>query len=124
MDVDYVTYTVSVVTGQDKKAGTDANVTIQLFGELGSSPVKKLNKSLVKGDKFESGRTDVFELAKMVDLGESESGTSCCVSFCSQKERKESKTRAEEVVLFLLGRSFNHVRASGVVARSVSTMPD
>ena len=64
-----VQYTVSVVTGTVKGAGTDANVSIIVYGSNGDSGERKLDKSKTHFDKFERGQTDVFDITA-VDLGE------------------------------------------------------
>lgn len=59
-------YQVSVVTSNSKDAGTDANVTLNLFGEFGDSSARALEQKW--RDLFEKGRTDNFEL-EILDLG-------------------------------------------------------
>ena len=46
-------YKVTVYTGTESKAGTDANVRIILFGDLGISGEKILNDKME--DNFENG---------------------------------------------------------------------
>ncbi len=46
-------YVVDVYTGDKLRAGTNANVFLQMFGELGDSGEKKLIKSETHLDKFE-----------------------------------------------------------------------
>ena len=48
-------YEVFVHTGSVSGAGTDANVYIHLFGELGDSGERKLASSSTHTDKFEKG---------------------------------------------------------------------
>ena len=57
---------VSVVTGNIKGAGTDANVSCILYGEFGDSGERKLEKSKTHMNKFEKGQTDIFEISGMV----------------------------------------------------------
>lgn len=46
-------YVVDVYTGDQLRAGTNANVFIQMFGDKGDSGEKKLIKSETHVDKFE-----------------------------------------------------------------------
>jgi hypothetical protein len=46
-------YVVEVFTGDVKYAGTNADVFLTMFGELGDSGEKKLIKSETHTDKFE-----------------------------------------------------------------------
>ena len=48
------TYTVTVVTGSDKGASTDANISITIYGDNGDSGVKQLAKSSTNKNKFET----------------------------------------------------------------------
>lgn len=56
------TYEVSVVTGDVRGAGTDANVFIVLFGEDGDTGKVPLKTSRTSKNKFERGQTDVFTI--------------------------------------------------------------
>ena len=49
------TYTVSVRTGDMYGGGTDANVFLTLYGDLGDTGERKLRKSDTNGNKFERG---------------------------------------------------------------------
>uniref|UniRef100_A0A8C2K356 Lipoxygenase homology domains 1a n=1 Tax=Cyprinus carpio TaxID=7962 RepID=A0A8C2K356_CYPCA len=62
------TYTVAVTTGDVYGAGTDANVFITLYGDMGDAGERKLNKS-ENSNKFERGSVDTFTL-EAVDLGQ------------------------------------------------------
>ncbi|XP_050949579.1 lipoxygenase homology domain-containing protein 1 isoform X3 [Labeo rohita] len=62
------TYTVTVTTGEVYKAGTDANVFITLYGDMGDTGERKLSKS-ENSNKFERGSVDTFTL-EAVDLGQ------------------------------------------------------
>ncbi|MEX2285083.1 MAG: PLAT/LH2 domain-containing protein [Gemmatimonadota bacterium] len=53
-----ISYRVTVRTGDDLDAGTDANITIRLVGSKGSTNEVRLN-GLVSGNAFERGATDV-----------------------------------------------------------------
>jgi lipoxygenase homology domain-containing protein 1 len=62
------TYQVIVYTGKAKSAGTDANVSMILYGTLGDTGVRPLKK---KGrNLFESGQVDDFTI-ECLDLGKS-----------------------------------------------------
>ncbi|XP_067279249.1 lipoxygenase homology domain-containing protein 1-like isoform X2 [Pseudorasbora parva] len=62
------TYTVTVTTGDVYGAGTDANVFITLYGDMGDTGERKLSKS-ENSNKFERGSVDTFTL-EAVDLGQ------------------------------------------------------
>jgi len=64
-----VQYTVEVHTGDVKYAGTDANVTIQIFGGAGDTGTRQLQNKW-KND-FERGHVDIFAV-EAADLGELE----------------------------------------------------
>jgi len=59
-------YKVTVITGDRRGAGTDANVYIYIFGDKGDSGQKFLDKP---GNCFERAQTDEFGL-ELFDLGE------------------------------------------------------
>jgi lipoxygenase homology domain-containing protein 1 len=61
-----VVYEVKVVTGDRRGAGTDANVSIMLYGENGNSERPKVLQS--SSSNFERGATDVFGVDSK-DLG-------------------------------------------------------
>jgi len=63
-----ITYKIEVLTGDRSGAGTDANVTIQLFGENGASGYHSLDNSQ---NNFERNKTDVFGI-QVADLGKLE----------------------------------------------------
>uniref|UniRef100_A0A3Q3MN87 Lipoxygenase homology domains 1b n=1 Tax=Mastacembelus armatus TaxID=205130 RepID=A0A3Q3MN87_9TELE len=63
------TYKVSVRTGDMYKAGTDANVFITIYGDLGDTGERKLAKSENNKNKFERGEVDKFSM-EAVDLGQ------------------------------------------------------
>ncbi|XP_041436582.1 lipoxygenase homology domain-containing protein 1 [Xenopus laevis] len=62
------TYSISVFTGDNYGAGTDANVFIIVYGDLGDTGERKLSKSETNSNKFERGQVDKFEI-EAVDLG-------------------------------------------------------
>ncbi|KAK7896482.1 hypothetical protein WMY93_021807 [Mugilogobius chulae] len=49
------TYTVSVITGDVYGSGTDANVFLTIYGDLGDTGERKLSKSETNSNKFERG---------------------------------------------------------------------
>uniref|UniRef100_A0A674DFU0 Lipoxygenase homology PLAT domains 1 n=1 Tax=Salmo trutta TaxID=8032 RepID=A0A674DFU0_SALTR len=63
------TYKVSVMTGDVYDAGTDANVFLTIYGDLGDTGERKLSKSETNGNKFERGAVDKFTI-EAVDLGQ------------------------------------------------------
>ncbi|KAK5909734.1 hypothetical protein CesoFtcFv8_003637 [Champsocephalus esox] len=62
-------YTVSVRTGDMYGAGTDANVYLTIYGDLGDTGERKLAKSENNKNKFERGEVDKFSI-EAVDLGQ------------------------------------------------------
>ncbi|XP_021373395.1 lipoxygenase homology domain-containing protein 1-like isoform X2 [Mizuhopecten yessoensis] len=60
-------YYVQVYTGDKFKAGTDANVFLQLFGARGDTGRRMLLTSRNNANKFEQGSVDIFEI-EAVDL--------------------------------------------------------
>ncbi|MCP4058951.1 MAG: hypothetical protein GY738_16895, partial [Pseudoalteromonas sp.] len=63
-------FTISVTTGSESGAGTDANVYAKLIGDYGESDEFHLHKSVKGGNKFETGATDVFKFEKQPYVGE------------------------------------------------------
>ncbi|XP_060927887.1 lipoxygenase homology domain-containing protein 1 [Limanda limanda] len=63
------TYQVSVRTGDTQGAGTDANVFLTIYGDLGDTGERKLVKSESNKNKFERGAVDKFSI-EAVDLGQ------------------------------------------------------
>ncbi|KAI4894673.1 hypothetical protein NFI96_015585 [Prochilodus magdalenae] len=63
------TYHVSVRTGDMYGAGTDANVFLTIYGDLGDTGERKLSKSESSKNKFERGAVDKFSI-EAVDLGQ------------------------------------------------------
>lgn len=57
---DLVCYTVRIRTGDVRGAGTDANVSVTLYGDLGVSERQPLSDARRKS--FERGQTDTFEV--------------------------------------------------------------
>ncbi|XP_054033763.1 lipoxygenase homology domain-containing protein 1 [Dryobates pubescens] len=62
------TYKISVFTGDIYGAGTDANVFLNIYGDLGDTGERKLSKSETNFNKFERGQEDTFTI-EAVDLG-------------------------------------------------------
>ncbi|KAJ6662996.1 hypothetical protein lerEdw1_010817, partial [Lerista edwardsae] len=62
------TYRVTVFTGDVPGAGTDANVFLTIYGDLGDTGERQLSKSQNNSNKFERAQTDVFKI-NAVDLG-------------------------------------------------------
>ncbi|XP_076139289.1 lipoxygenase homology domain-containing protein 1-like [Alosa pseudoharengus] len=63
------TYKVVVRTGDMYGSGTDANVFITIYGDLGDTGERQLSKSATNSNKFERGAVDEFNL-EAVDLGQ------------------------------------------------------
>ncbi|XP_028314075.1 lipoxygenase homology domain-containing protein 1 isoform X3 [Gouania willdenowi] len=63
------TYKVSVRTGDMNGAGTDANVFLTIYGDLGDTGERKLSKSEKNKNKFSRGQVDKFTV-EAVDLGQ------------------------------------------------------
>lgn len=61
-------YVVEVYTGNESRAGTNANVFLTLFGEFGDTGEKALLKSQTHTDKFERNQMDRFVI-QAADLG-------------------------------------------------------
>ncbi|KAJ8339353.1 hypothetical protein SKAU_G00361390 [Synaphobranchus kaupii] len=66
-DLEENTYEVHVFTGTMWGAGTDANVFINVYGEVGDTGERRLKKSNHL-NKFEKGKEDVFSIFS-IDLG-------------------------------------------------------
>ncbi|KAJ3604053.1 hypothetical protein NHX12_028794 [Muraenolepis orangiensis] len=62
-------YKVSVRTGDMYGAGTDANVLLTIYGDLGDTGERKLSKSEGNSNKFERGAVNKFTI-EAVDLGQ------------------------------------------------------
>ncbi|CAH1787210.1 unnamed protein product [Owenia fusiformis] len=56
-----VKYTAEVHTGKKRGAGTDANVFLCVYGELGDTGDRQLTQSKTNTNKFEKGNVDEFE---------------------------------------------------------------
>ncbi|KAJ8019702.1 Tetratricopeptide repeat protein 25 [Holothuria leucospilota] len=64
------TYRVYVKTADERGAGTDSRVHINLFGQNGETGVQYLENSVHGGDIFEQGNTDEFILHDVLKVGE------------------------------------------------------
>jgi lipoxygenase homology domain-containing protein 1 len=60
---------VTVKTGTESGAGTDANVFIRIYGSNGSTGDLRLN-GLISGNAFENGDSDLVTLRNQTDIGE------------------------------------------------------
>ncbi|XP_061492303.1 lipoxygenase homology domain-containing protein 1 [Rhineura floridana] len=61
-------YKITIFTGDVYGAGTDANVFLTIYGDLGDTGERKLTKSETSTNKFERGQEDIFTV-QAVDLG-------------------------------------------------------
>ncbi|XP_048219316.1 lipoxygenase homology domain-containing protein 1 isoform X2 [Perognathus longimembris pacificus] len=66
--MEWTSYTVTVKTSNILGAGTDANVSIIIFGENGDSGTLALKQS-ANWNKFERNNTDTFNFSDMLSLG-------------------------------------------------------
>ncbi len=66
-----ISYNVKVKTGDVRNAGTDADVTLKMFGSRGDSGAKVLRSSDNHGNKFERGKVDEF-MIEGEDIGKIE----------------------------------------------------
>ncbi|XP_012870303.1 PREDICTED: lipoxygenase homology domain-containing protein 1 isoform X2 [Dipodomys ordii] len=66
--MEWTSYTVTVKTSDILGAGTDANVSIIIFGENGDSGTLALKQS-ANWNKFERNNTDTFNFSDMLSLG-------------------------------------------------------
>lgn len=63
-------YRITVHTGDVKDAGTQSNVSVELFGEKGKSPKLKLDKSETYNTKFCRDQLDIFTVYNVPHLGD------------------------------------------------------
>ena len=66
-DLQPIQYLIEVVTADTSHAGTDANVSITLYGSNGDTGQRQLTKKFV--NLFERGKTDDFTI-EALDLGQ------------------------------------------------------
>ena len=64
-----VEYTVTVRTSDVLGSGTDANVYIKLYGDLGDSGDVHLRQSVTNKSPFQNNQTDVFNV-RVLELGD------------------------------------------------------
>ena len=55
-------YHLAIKTGDERSAGTDANVWVQVYGDKGDTGHVQLKKSGMMENLFERGQTDYFTL--------------------------------------------------------------
>lgn len=65
-------YAIRVNTADVNKAGTNSSIYITIHGKLGSTDEQVTNR-LISGDAFEQGKSDVFTLSNVRNVGEIES---------------------------------------------------
>ncbi|KAG9355040.1 hypothetical protein JZ751_001753, partial [Albula glossodonta] len=116
------TYKVSVMTGDVYGAGTDANVFLTIYGNLGDTGERKLSNSENNKNKFERGGVDKFTI-EAVDLGEiykikiRHDNTLIGADWClDQVEVVDVET--EEVYLFLCERWLSKKREDKRIERT------
>uniref|UniRef100_A0A667Z1M9 Lipoxygenase homology PLAT domains 1 n=1 Tax=Myripristis murdjan TaxID=586833 RepID=A0A667Z1M9_9TELE len=125
------TYIVTVITGDVYGGGTDANVFITIYGDMGDSGERKLSKSETNSNKFERGSEDRFSM-EAVDLGvvfkikiRHDNSMLSPDWYLDQVEVVDSDT--EEVFLFLCERWLSKKKEDGRIERvfyvKVSWMP-
>jgi len=68
-EVQQCDYTLAVVTSGVKNAGTDSNIKVTFHGDTTSGP-HRLKKSKTNINKFEKGKTDMFDIKKLGYLGD------------------------------------------------------
>ncbi|KAJ0019698.1 hypothetical protein NQD34_007267 [Periophthalmus magnuspinnatus] len=115
-------YNVSVRTGDMFGAGTDANVFLTIFGDLGDTGERKLAKSETNKNKFERGEVDKFTM-EAVDLGQvfkilirhDNSGVGADW-YLDQVEVLDAET--EEVYMFLCERWLSKKKEDKQIART------
>uniref|UniRef100_A0A3P9JEI9 Lipoxygenase homology domains 1a n=1 Tax=Oryzias latipes TaxID=8090 RepID=A0A3P9JEI9_ORYLA len=115
------TYNVSVMTGDTHGAGTDANVFLTIYGDLGDTGERKLSKSETNSNKFERGSVDKFTI-EAVDLGQvfkikirHDNSMMSADCFLDQVEVFDADT--EEVYLFLCERWLSKKREDRRIER-------
>ncbi|KAM9307093.1 lipoxygenase homology domain-containing protein 1 [Pholidichthys leucotaenia] len=115
------TYKVSVMTGDVYGAGTDANVFLTIYGDLGDTGERKLSKSETNGNKFERGSVDKFTI-EAVDLGQvfkikirHDNSMMNADWYLDQVEVVDVDT--EEVFLFLCERWLSRKREDRLISR-------
>uniref|UniRef100_A0A8C4ECX3 Lipoxygenase homology PLAT domains 1a n=1 Tax=Dicentrarchus labrax TaxID=13489 RepID=A0A8C4ECX3_DICLA len=121
------TYKVSVMTGDVYGAGTDANVFLTIYGDLGDTGERKLSKSETNSNKFERGSVDKFTI-EAVDLGQvfrikirHDNSLVSADWYLDQVEVVDEDT--EEVFLFLCERWLSRKREDRLSCSSCAVIP-
>lgn len=114
-----VKYEIIIITGDEKGAGTDANVFITIYGSNGDSGSRQLRQRL--RNLFERGQTDRF-VVEMLDMGDLQrvrvehDNSGLCPGWLL--DRVEITNTANGVTtLFLCGKWLDTNRADGEIAR-------
>uniref|UniRef100_A0A671XMC4 Lipoxygenase homology PLAT domains 1 n=1 Tax=Sparus aurata TaxID=8175 RepID=A0A671XMC4_SPAAU len=118
---------ISVMTGDVYGGGTDANVFLTIYGDLGDTGERKLSKSETNSNKFERGSEDKFTI-EAVDLGQvfkiKIRHDNSLVSpdwYLDQVEVLDEDT--EEVFLFLCERWLSRKREDRLSSPSCAVIP-
>uniref|UniRef100_A0A4W6C1W7 Lipoxygenase homology PLAT domains 1 n=1 Tax=Lates calcarifer TaxID=8187 RepID=A0A4W6C1W7_LATCA len=121
------TLTLSVMTGDVYGAGTDANVFLTIYGDLGDTGERKLSKSETNSNKFERGSVDKFTI-EAVDLGQifkikirHDNSMVSADWYLDQVEVLDVDT--EEVFLFLCERWLSRKREDRLLCPSCAVIP-
>uniref|UniRef100_A0A3B4WNI6 Lipoxygenase homology PLAT domains 1 n=1 Tax=Seriola lalandi dorsalis TaxID=1841481 RepID=A0A3B4WNI6_SERLL len=121
------TYKVSVMTGDVYGAGTDANVFLTIYGDLGDTGERKLSKSETNSNKFERGSVDKFTM-EAIDLGQvfkikirHDNSMVSADWYLDQVEVVDVDT--EEVFLFLCERWLSRKREDRLLWPSCAVIP-
>lgn len=114
-----VKYEIIVITGDEKGAGTDANVFITIYGSNGDSGRRQLRQKF--RNLFEREQTDRF-LLEMLDMGELQKvrveHDNSGLSPGWLLDRVEVTNTANGVTtIFLCGKWLDTKKADGVIAR-------
>ncbi|MEQ2162909.1 hypothetical protein GOODEAATRI_024831 [Goodea atripinnis] len=114
-----VKYEIIIITGDEKGAGTDANVSITIYGSNGDSGSQQLRQRL--RNLFERGQTDRF-VVEMLDMGDLQrvrvehDNSGLCPGWLL--DRVEITNTANGVTtIFLCGKWLDTKRADGQIAR-------
>mgnify|MGYP000392153796 CR=1 FL=1 len=65
MLISVFTYELEIYTGEQFKAGTDANVSVQLYGERGDTGLRRLMDSKTNSNKFEGGEVSQLKHSRI-----------------------------------------------------------
>ncbi|KAL0965208.1 hypothetical protein UPYG_G00278200 [Umbra pygmaea] len=95
------TYKVSVMTGDVYNAGTDANVFLTIYGDLGDTGERKLSKSETNSNKFERGAEDKFTIeagfeGEREPLHSSKKGSALIVKSVDSNMNKKNKKKMDQ----------------------------